>query len=384
MKNTSPHFIIVAGEASGDMQATHLVSEIRRLAPHARFSGLGGLKMRENGVEIYADLTRLALIGFLEVAKHYVEIKEIFHLILAKIKETRPDAVILVDYPGFNLRLAKEIKKLNIKVIYYISPQVWAWKANRVKTIKNYTDRLLVFFAFEKRFYAERGITVDFIGHPLLDMVTISDAPATVRRQLGLAEGNITFGILPGSRQKEISSLLPVMLKAARLLHQRFPSSQFVLVKAPTINTSVLIPYLDKLPFPLVVANEKPYDAINSCDFCLVASGTATLETAILNKPLVVIYKTSLVTWFLAKLLIKIPYIGLVNVVAGEKIVPECVQFDATPEKIAQVASDIMADPNQQKIMKQKLAAVKNALGEPGAARRAAEVILNRGQRPIF
>jgi len=379
MTTRPKHIFLVAGEASGDLHAAHLVAEIRRLAPDTRFSGVGGTKMCENGVELYEDLTRLAVIGFTEVIKHYADIKRIFQLIIAKVKETRPDAVVLVDYPGFNLRLAPELKKLGVKVIYYISPQVWAWKENRVEKIRAFTDRMLVLFEFEQKLYRRHGIEVDFVGHPLLDTVQTTATAAETRKALRIDPNNLTFGLLPGSRRKEIDSLLPTMLEAAALLAKKFPAAQFLLVKAPTITSEILQPHLSRASVPVRITATNTYDAIAACDLCMVASGTATLETAILGKPMVVVYKTSLITWLLARLLVKIPYIGLVNVVAEKKIVPECVQFDATAEKISGELIKIADDKTLWQDIQQELQKVKSALGHPGASRRAAEIILKRG-----
>lgn len=375
MKTSPLHFMIVAGEASGDMHAAHLVSAIKALNPGVTFSGLGGQEMKDAGVEIYEDFTRLAVVGFVEVLKHYGEFRRCFDLVLAKARETRPRAVILVDYPGFNLRLAPELKKLGLKVFYYISPQVWAWKADRVEAIKKFTDKMLVLFQFEKDFYAKYGMDVDFVGHPLADMVHVTVPRETWLADMGLDSRATTIGILPGSRRREIQTLLPVMLDAARILHRENPRTQFLLLKAPTIPKDFLQSFLQNNALPLTVSENNFYDALNACDVCLVASGTATLETALLNKPMVVIYKTSFLTWALARMLIKIPYIGLVNVVAGKKIVPECVQFDATGNKIAAELSKIYRNPAEMARTQEDLQKVKGSLSS-GAGRRAAEVIL--------
>lgn len=376
MPPSSPHLILVAGEASGDMHAAHLVKELKKLNPQLTFSGLGGPQMRASGVALDEDLTRLALIGFVEVIRHYAEIKKVFNLILTKIKERRPAAVILVDYPGFNLRLAKKIKKLGIKVIYYISPQVWAWKENRVHLIHRYVDKMLVLFPFEQELYARYNIPVVCVGHPLVDTVKVDWDREKLLSSLGLPPGPLTIGLLPGSRQKEIDTLLPLMLQTAELLQKQTPVIQFLLMKAPTIEHHYLIPFLNKTKITLKIVDERIYDGINACDACLVASGTATLETALLQKPMVVVYKTSFLTWFLAKLLIKIPYIGLVNVVAGRKIVPECIQFGATATRMADELQQMTPHPQRLFEIKEKLAGVKKLLGEPGATRRAAAEIL--------
>jgi len=376
MEQPKKHLIVVAGEASGDAHAAALVKEIKALNPTITFSGLGGTKMRDAGVELYEDLTRYAVVGFIEVITHLKEIKKAFHLILRKVTETRADAVILVDFPGFNMRLARELKKRNVKIIYYISPQVWAWKKNRIALIKRDTDKMLVLFAFEKELYERHGVDVAWVGHPLLDMIKVNTSRETFLRSAGLSSEKTTIGILPGSREKEVETLLPAMLGAARLLYKKNSGLQFLLIKASTVESAIFERHLAIADIPLKIIEQQNYDAINATDMCMVASGTATLETAILQKPMVVVYKTSFLTWLLAKLFIKIPYIGLVNVVAGKKVVPECIQFDATPEKIADELTNIIDDTSRRTQITAELAAVRSCLGEPGASKRAAREAL--------
>jgi lipid-A-disaccharide synthase len=375
MEQPQKHFVIVAGEASGDLHAAHLVDELKRIDPALTFSGVGGTRMRASGVELYHDMSSLAVVGFFEVLKHYREIREVFNLILKKIDTVRPQAVILVDYPGFNLRLAREIRKRDIPVIYYISPQVWAWKANRVRQVARYVDKMLVFFAFEKEFYARRGIEVDFVGHPLIDVVHPATSKTEFLKTHGLSADRLTIGLLPGSRQNEIRSLLPVMLEAADILHREFTQIQFIVLKAHTIDRSLLDPVCARAACRPVIIEEKTYDGINASDLCMVASGTATLETAILGKPMVIVYRTSLLTWLLARCLVKIPYIGLVNVVAGKEVVPECVQFQAKGENIAAELKRMFTDEIQISDIKADLQKVREALGPGGSTRRSARII---------
>ena len=369
--------MIVAGETSGDMHAAHLIEELKRLDPALTFSGLGGPQMQNAGVELYKDLTQIAVVGFFEVLKHFWAFKKAFELFLEKVKEHKPAAVILIDYPGFNLRLAKELKKLNTKVIYYISPQVWAWKENRVYHIQKYVDKMLVLFQFEKNFYARHGINVEFVGHPLIDTVVPTTSREYFLKAQELDPAKTTVGLLPGSRVKEIEKHLPIMLEAAKILTQDFPNLQFILVKAPNIS----LPIINQLTAdhrPLTtfkIYENQPYDAINACDACLVSSGTATLEVALLEKPMVVIYKTSFLTWGLAKCLVKIQNIGLVNVVAGKRVVPECVQFQATGTHIAAQLKPILENKTLSTQIKSELQKVRASLGLPGASHRAAEVI---------
>ncbi len=376
MGSPPKHLVVVAGEASGDMHAAHLIETLKRIDPSITFSGLGGPKMRAAGVDLYEDLTKMAVVGFWEVVKHYKDIKNAFNLILNKIDETSVDAVILVDYPGFNLRLAKELKKRSIKVIYYISPQVWAWKQKRIHFIKKNVDKMLVLFQFEKDLYADFGIDVEFVGHPLIDTIKTHSVKESFLLNNNLSPEKLTIGILPGSREKEIENLLPVMLDAAKRLAGEFPKIQFLIIKAPTIARSLIEGYLQSTSLACQIIDDNIHDGVNACDLCMVASGTATLETAILQKPLVVVYKTSLLTWILAKLFVKIANIGLVNVVAGRRIVPECVQFQATGHRIAAELKNIFTDELKIADMKTNLRAVKESLGPGGASQRAAGEVL--------
>src|SRR3989344_2715022 len=242
MEKPQKHIIIIAGEASGDMHAAALVREIRGLNPNITFSGLGGTQMEEAGVRLYANLADLAVVGFVEVLKHLQRFKNLFSLALEKIRETKPDAVILVDYPGFNLRLARRIKemKLHTKVIYYISPQVWAWHEERIHFIKKYVDHMLVLFLFEEEFYRRYGMkNVSFVGHPLLDIAKITADRKKIFETYGFSEDKLTIGILPGTRKNEVQRHLGIMMQAAQILYNEFGKIQFILLKAPTIDESV-------------------------------------------------------------------------------------------------------------------------------------------------
>jgi lipid-A-disaccharide synthase len=372
------HIMLVAGEASGDLHGAHLIHELKHQDPTLTFSGLGGQKMQDAGMRLDEDLTKLAVVGFVEVLKHYGQIKRIFNAFLKSVEEKQPACVILIDYPGFNLRLAKELKKLNIKVIYYISPQVWAWKENRVHHIKRDVERMLVLFSFEKDFYARHKIDVSFVGHPLIDIVKPSVSKEDFLSSIEMAEYRMTIGLLPGSRVKEIEAHLPVMIEASGLLHKEFPMLQFLIIKAPTIDQKLIDEMIDlyQPSFPFKIVDGQTYDAINSCDICMVTSGTATLETALLLKPMVIIYKTSLLTWLLAKMLIKIKSIGLVNIVAGKKVVPECIQFDANSKEVAKQIKNIFTNEIRVSEIKDELRQVKALLGDSGASLKAAQEVL--------
>ncbi len=373
MGTQKKHLIVIAGEASGDMRAAELVNAIKSLSPDVSFSGVGGECMQKAGVKLFENITSLAVIGIVEVLKNLGTIKKVFEQVLLEVDNKKPDAVILVDYPGFNLRLAAELKKRSIKVIYYISPQVWAWREGRIAKIKKIVDRMIVLFPFEKELYARHDMKVDYVGHPLVDEIKIQQSPTDVLKSIGLEpQGATTIGLMPGSRAKEVDRHLPAMLQAAQKLYTKDNRRQFLLLKASTIQKETLSSYIPT-GLPVKIFEGNPYDGINAMHGAIVASGTATLETALLNKPMVVIYKTSWITYAIAKAVIKIPYIGLVNVVAGKKIVPELIQNDCNSENIANTVEKILNDPAMIDNLKQ----VKTALGLPGASHRAAQVVLD-------
>jgi len=366
--------IIVAGEASGDLHAANLVRAIRDIQPEVKFYGLGGNKMQVAGVELFYDLTRLSVVGFSEVIKHLKTIRRIFKQLLKNIDEIKPDAAILVDYPGFNLRLAKELKKRNIKVIYYISPQIWAWGLNRVHLIKRVVDKMIVILKFEEGLYKKYGVDVSFVGHPLLDIVKPTASKVEFLKSVGLDINKTTIALLPGSRHKEVEGLLPIMLRAAQIIRLRYPLTQFLLLKSSTVNEEIFRKILASTNLSLTAVIDQTYNGLNASEFAIVTSGTATLETAILQVPMVIIYRVSFLTWLFIRKMLKIPYIGLVNVVVGKKIVPECLQYEATPEIIAKNILEIMESPERLSATKNELIKLGRSLGENGASNRAAQI----------
>ena len=375
--------MIVAGEASGDMRAAGLARALKGLAPGVRLSGIGGKYMRLAGVECFTDITELAVIGIAEVLKNLSRIKKVFDQTLKQIDSTHPDCVVLVDYPGFNLRLAREIKKRSsyrtlagargIKIVYYISPQVWAWREKRVLKIKQLVDRMIVLFPFEQDIYKKYGMKVDYVGHPLVDEIVIDHDQIEVLKSIGLSASKTTIGIMPGSRAKEVERHLPCMLEAAKILVKHNQDRQFILLKSSSIPLKLINDALFMYKhLPLKIYEGSTYDGINAMDAVMVASGTATLECALLKKPMVIIYKTSWLTYGLAKSLIKIPFIGLVNIVAGKKVAEELIQNNVTAAKIANALESSLYNHH----IIDELAALKHSLGAPGASLRAARVIL--------
>src|SRR4030042_1145131 len=320
----SKNILIVAGEASGDLHASRLVRAIKEIYPEVNFSGLGGEELKKEGVNLYCNIVDLAVVGFVEVLKHLKEFREIFRNLLKEVDKAKPDLAILVDYPGFNLRLAGELKKRGVPIIYYISPQVWAWGENRIKTIKKLVDRMLVLFKFEELLYRKYDVPASFVGHPLLDIVEPKSSKEELFREFGLNLNNPTFALLPGSREKEIKTLLPIMLDTAALIYQDLGAHiQFLILRSEAVKEDLFHKILVRYKLPIRLVSGRTYDGLAASNFALVASGTATLETAILGIPMVILSKVSLPTWLYLKMQIKIPYIGLVNVVKGEKFIAE-------------------------------------------------------------
>lgn len=377
---------IVAGETSGDLHGALLVKELKYKLRDTEFFGLGGKNLQNAGVKLLFNITDLAVVGFFEVLANISKFKKIFKATLLEIDKIKPDCCILVDYPGFNLRLARELKKKGICVIYYISPQVWAWGKTRVKLIKDCVDKMIVLFDFEKEFYNHFGIKAEVVGHPLLDTVNVDLGPELFLKKVNFNKDKDTVALMPGSRKKEVYTLLPIMLEAARKIsEQSQQKAQFILIEANTIKSDphisqILNQYRD---LELVtIPEEERHDGLFASDIAIIASGTATLEAMLLDTPMVVIYKLNLLSWIFARLLIKIPYIGLVNVVAGEKIVPELIQFKAKPRLIAKAYRDILSNREKYKSIVLKLDDAKKKLGSPGATQRAAGIIaemINKG-----
>jgi len=376
MSQDKKTILIVAGEASGDLHGAYLAQALKKLNPEIKLCGAGGSLMQNSEVEIYYNFVDLAVVGFWEVLKNLRKFKTIFKFLSQKLDEIHPDAVILIDYPGFNLRFAREVKKRNIKLIYYIGPQIWAWGGKRIKLIKNLVDKMIVIFKFEEGLYKAHGIDVTFVGHPLLDIVKPSSTKTELLKKYALSPNKKTIALLPGSREVEVERHLPLMLKTAQLIAKKNPAVQFVVSQAPNLSEDFFSSLLSSFQLP-ASSFKNSYDCLELADFVLVASGTATLETAILEKPMAIIYKTSFLTWLIAKPQIKIPYIGLVNVVAGEKIVPEFIQYGACPRRIAQKVLDLLGNPRKQEEIGENLRKVREKLGQPGAADRAAKTILS-------
>jgi len=369
--------MLVAGESSGDLHGAQLAQALKRARADLKLIGFGGSQMREAGVETIADPTRIAVIGLVEVLRHLPTFHRLFRQAVQALDEHKPNLVILIDYPGFNLRFASEVKRRGIRLVYYISPQIWAWDPGRISKIKRLVNRMLVVFPFEKELYEKAHVPVSFVGHPLLDLVKPTLPHLKALEKFGLEDGLPIIGLLPGSREVEVHRILPVLLAAGAKMKEGLPSSaRFVLIKAPHLPWELYRKILNHSSLTPKVIERWDYDCLYTCDLVLVASGTATLECALLERPMLIVYKTSWPTYWLGRLMIRIPTIGLVNVVAGEKVVPELIQHRATPSAIAQEALELWASAERRNTMKTAFQKVRNSLGRPGAATRAAQAIL--------
>jgi lipid-A-disaccharide synthase len=366
--------MIVAGEASGDLHGGNLVQAMHQIDPSLRFYGIGGKKLKAAGVELIADSADMAVVGLTEVVSKLGMILKVMAQLKASLKADRPDLIILIDYPDFNLSLAKAAKKYGVRVFYYISPQVWAWRRGRIGKIKKIVDKMAVILPFEASLYNEAGVDATFVGHPLLDVVRAKYSREEALRRFGLRQGITTVGILPGSRQSEVVRLLPEMLMAAEIIEKKLSSVQFVLPLADTLETHFVSNIIRKYPIKVKVIPDEIYDVIGCADIAMVASGTATLETALMGTPMIIIYKVSAPSYYVGKMVINIDHIGLVNIMAGKTIVPELIQGAAIPEAIAAGVIDIITSRERMDDIKTELSKIRDMLGSPGASVRAARL----------
>jgi lipid-A-disaccharide synthase len=368
--------MIVAGEASGDLHGSRLVAAALQLDPELRFSGIGGPLMRNAGVETLVDSGEMAVVGLVEVVAHFDVIFRAFTTLRKIIRKAPPELLILIDYPDFNLRLAKEAKRAGVKVLYYISPQVWAWRVGRVRKIARLVDHMAVVFPFEVPFYEKEGVPVTFVGHPLLDTVAPTMTKGDAEQRFGLEPGCKTIGLFPGSRRSELKSLLPAILETALLLKSRFPDVQFILPLAASLDMADITPHLDRTGLDVKVIHGLGYDVMQVCDAIVTVSGTVTLEIALMGVPMVIIYRVSPLTYLVGKRLIRVDHIGLCNIVAEERVVQELVQDDANPEKIAAEVSRILDDSPYAERMIDKLKGVRGRLGSKGCSQRVAQLAI--------
>ncbi len=365
--------MIIAGEASGDLHGAGVVRELKRLNPALDIFGVGGDKMQKEGMDLIYHVREIAVMGFWEVLKHLPVIRSMKQTLTQLLSLRKPDLVLLIDYPGFNLRFAPIVKQRGIKVVYYISPQVWAWHQSRVRNMRGMVDKMLVVFPFEVELYRREGIDAEFVGHPLVDVLASHMSRHDFCKRYDLDERKEILAIFPGSRQQEIAKMFEEMLSAARSI-ARERNMEIAVGLAPTIPESYFTGYYALDGIRLIKG--ATYDLMNHSSFALVKSGTSTLETAWFGTPMFVLYKTSWFTYLIGRLLVRTKNIGLVNIVAGSSVVPEFVQHKVRSRLIARKALDLLRNPNALSAMRSALATVREKLGKSGAAGRVAEHVM--------
>lgn len=364
--------MLVSGEASGDRYAAELVEELRTRHPEWTWSGMGGEASREAGIELVVDSTELAVVGLVEVLRHYREIRGALKTLKAQVLARKPRLLVLVDYPEFNLRLARFAHRHGVPVLFYISPQIWAWRAWRVHAIRRHVDHMAVVFPFERDFYEKHRVPVTYVGHPLRGQTSPTRPPDAVRERWGLDAQRPVIGLFPGSRRSELAHLMPVCAGAVRELRNHPARPQFALVMPPGLKPNDYAPWLGDLP-EVKCLQEPVYDAMQVCDMAAAASGTVTLQLALMRVPFCMIYRLANLSYLLARLLVRIDRYCLANIVAGEDLVTELIQADATPQRVAAALAPWLDDPTRLDQMRVRLQKVEERLGPAAGMRRLAD-----------
>jgi len=367
--------MIVAGEASGDIYGARLVMAIKELEPCIEFFGLGGPEMERAGVRIMHQSSTMAVVGMTEIIPKSRYIFRVLRELKRSLHVSPPGLLILIDYPGFNLHLAKKAHSLDIPVLYYIPPQVWAWREGRVKKIAKRVNRVAVILPFEKEFYRKHGLKAEYVGHPLLDISLPKRGKEEIKESLDINHDKTPIlGLLPGSRNEEIETLLPAMIGAAEIISQDYPHLYCILPLASTVKEDVVAPYIKNAKIDIKTERLDTKEILKIVDLAFIASGTATLEAAIMETPMVIAYKVSFLSYMLGRFLIKVSHIGLVNLVADKAVVPELIQGKATALGLAEKAVAILKNESLKRDMKKSLKLVHEQLGRGGAAKKAAHI----------
>ncbi len=372
--------LLVAAEASSALFAQRLLEHWKSEGQDVKAFGIGSNAMEAIGFERLGKSEEMAVMGLAEIIEHYDHIKTVFNNLVAEAEKRRPDVVILMDYPGFNLRFAKKMKELGIPVVYYITPQIWAWRKGRVRTIKECCDQVFVLFPFEASFFEEAGVRCQFVGHPLLDELDPKYSDPVFRKiqrnKSGIADDQIVIGLMPGSRKGEIQRHLDIQIEVARRLYKKYSNVRILLMCAPTVDKEKLQEKLQDVRFPYMLLKNEPFEMIHLADYILAASGTATLQVALLEKPMVVMYKFKWLTGVLAKLIVRgVKYFCIVNLIAGREIVPERWQGPANPDELTKLMSRYLEEPDYTNQVRSDLHKIHSQLGERGATKRVAQAI---------
>ena len=373
--------LISAGEASGDLHAGAVTRALKQIEPEAQVFGMGGDCLRAAGGEVIYDIKDHGVMGFVEVLRKLPDLWKLRNSFIQLMERRRPDVLLTIDYPGFNMRLAKLAKDRGIKVVSFIAPSAWAWRPSRAAGVVKVVDKIASIFPFEYDLYKSYGADIEFVGHPLVDMVHPSLAPEEARKLAGKREGHPLVLLMPGSRAMEVERLLPVMLDAARLIKAQRPEIDFAMPRAVTISRKVLEEAIKASGLEIKLTEGNNYDIMSAADFAVATSGTVTLEAALCGLGCVILYRASALSYWIAKQVVEIPFIGLPNIVAGRSVEPELIQADCTPETVAKTTLKLL-EPNRYALLQQDLREVRRRLGEPGAVRRVAELVL-RMARPL-
>ncbi len=365
---------MITGEVSGDIYGADLARHLYKQGP-VQITGIGGERMRDAGVDILFNASDISVVGFSEILPRLRAILRAYRIVTGLIKSRGVDFVILIDYPGFNIRIAGVAGRAGIPVVYYISPQIWAWRKGRLRRIARRVKKMIVILPFEEVIYKKAGVDCSFIGHPLVDEIRVTRPIEETIVRYGIDKNRPVIGLFPGSRIGEIKSLLPDLLEAARILKSGNPQIQFVMAVAESLDFKPIADIVSKYPPDIKMIRGEANDVINICDVIIAASGTITLQATLFEKPMVILYKLSPITYAMARLLVRINHIGLVNILAGKKIVPELLQREVTPEKIAEEAKKMLYDKEYHDRIARDLHEVRLKLGPPGASERVAKVI---------
>lgn len=373
--SSPPNILLVCAEASGDLHGGHLVEAARDTVPGAGWFGCGGDHLDAAGMELIHHVREMSVLGLADVIRSYPRLRRIFYDLVDAARARKPDLAVLIDSPDFNLRLARPLHRLGIPILYYVSPQVWAWKRGRIPKIARLVDRLMCILPFEPELYAGTGLAVDYIGHPLADEVRVNRTRAATLAEYGLDPDKPTIALLPGSRRHEVAYLLPVFVETARRLQRDLPDCQYLLSRAPTIAPALVDDILVQLPGPAALIAGRIHDAVAASDLVWVASGTASLEVALLRRPMVILYKAGWLTAAIAKRVVTIPHLGMVNILGRREVVPELIQENVTPERLLASSLPVLTDPAIAARQVAEIDAVVSDLDRGGASKRAAEIV---------
>jgi lipid-A-disaccharide synthase len=368
--------MISCGEASGDLYAGALVAELRRRAPAGEIFGFGGQRLRQAGAEVVGDFEGLTVTGLTEALRVLPRSYAMLRRLVALARERRPDVFVPIDFPDFNFRLMTVLARLGIPVVYYVSPQLWAWRPARIATMKALVDRVLVIFPFEETVYEAAAVPVQFVGHPLVDLALSEQPRSAFLRDRGLIPGAPTVALLPGSRPNELQRIAPLIVKALPLIAAKLPDVQFVVACAPNLPDMLFAPFLTERRARVVLVHDRTDDALAASDVVITASGTATVQAALHERPMVVVYRLSPLTYLIGKPFVKVDTYAMPNLVAGRRIVPELIQSDFTPERVAAETVAFLTDRERHARTREALRRVREKLGTRGASGRAAEAIL--------